>query len=202
MSCRAEADGYWATKSIFAVSRQAPPAFLKVVRPQAHSTRHPRRRPGELVAAGLRPDRFDPYLSNRIHTWLANNAFWRPTFCGRPDRTVRPAPIGFGSRSSVDHDVGSPRRSTAGVWFRRARLLIVSPDSLENLARRQAETPLIALSRFPEPALTTRFSDLHFKGAFVMRQPLAYFSLLEAASPRSRKQRTAWQPTRRRRTRK
>jgi hypothetical protein len=41
----------------------------------------------------------------------------------------------------------------AGVWFRRARLLIVSPDSRVNLARRQAETPLIALSRFPEPAL-------------------------------------------------
>jgi hypothetical protein len=40
------------------------------------------------------------------------------------------------------------------VWFRRARLLIVSPDSRANLARRQAETPLIALFRFPEPALT------------------------------------------------
>jgi hypothetical protein len=39
------------------------------------------------------------------------------------------------------------------VWFRRARLLIVSPDSRANLARRQAETPLIALFRFPEPAL-------------------------------------------------
>ncbi|WP_210318082.1 hypothetical protein, partial [Bradyrhizobium sp. ERR14] len=31
--------------------------------------------------------------------------------------------------------------------------LIVSPDSRDNLARRQAETPLTALSRFPEPAL-------------------------------------------------
>src|SRR5206468_7199841 len=41
----------------------------------------------------------------------------------------------------------------AGVWFRRARLVIVSPDSRDNLARRQAETPLIALCRFPEPAL-------------------------------------------------
>src|SRR3954464_2101439 len=41
----------------------------------------------------------------------------------------------------------------AGVWFRRARLLIVSPDSRANLARRQAETPLIALFRFPQPAL-------------------------------------------------
>jgi hypothetical protein len=41
----------------------------------------------------------------------------------------------------------------AGVWFRRARLFIVSPDSRANLARRQAETPLIALFRFPEPAL-------------------------------------------------
>src|SRR3977135_1708654 len=42
----------------------------------------------------------------------------------------------------------------AGVWFRRARLLIVSPDSRANLARRQAEIPLIALFRFPEPALS------------------------------------------------
>ena len=44
-------------------------------------------------------------------------------------------------------------RGKAGVWFRRARLLIVSPDSRANLARRQAETPLIALFRFAEPAL-------------------------------------------------
>jgi hypothetical protein len=41
----------------------------------------------------------------------------------------------------------------ASVWFRRGRLFIVSPDSRANLARRQAETPLIALFRFPEPAL-------------------------------------------------
>src|SRR5436189_2495907 len=36
----------------------------------------------------------------------------------------------------------------AGMWFRRARLLIVSPDSRVNLARRQAETSLIPLFRF------------------------------------------------------
>src|SRR5437868_12601132 len=41
----------------------------------------------------------------------------------------------------------------AGAWFRRARLLIVSPDSRVNLARRQAETPLIPLFRFLRPAL-------------------------------------------------
>jgi hypothetical protein len=41
----------------------------------------------------------------------------------------------------------------AGVWFRRARLLIVSPDSRVNLARRQAETPLIPLFRFLRPAV-------------------------------------------------
>jgi hypothetical protein len=35
----------------------------------------------------------------------------------------------------------------------RARLLIVSPDSQVILPRRQAETPLIARCRFPEPAL-------------------------------------------------
>jgi hypothetical protein len=39
------------------------------------------------------------------------------------------------------------------VWFRRGRLLIVSPDSRANLARRQAEIPLIALFRFLRPAL-------------------------------------------------
>jgi hypothetical protein len=42
----------------------------------------------------------------------------------------------------------------AGAWCRRARLLIVSPDSRDNLARRQAETPLIALFRFAGPAHT------------------------------------------------
>jgi hypothetical protein len=41
----------------------------------------------------------------------------------------------------------------AGVCVRRARLLIVSPDSRVNLARRQAETPLSVLCRFPKPAL-------------------------------------------------
>ena len=41
----------------------------------------------------------------------------------------------------------------AGVWFRRARLLIVAPDSRAHRARRQAEIPLSALCRFPGPAL-------------------------------------------------
>jgi len=39
-----------------------------------------------------------------------------------------------------------------GVWFRRGRLLIVSPDSRAQRARCQAETPLIALCSFPRPA--------------------------------------------------
>src|SRR3990172_1545212 len=43
----------------------------------------------------------------------------------------------------------------AGVWFRRGRRFIVSPDSRAKLARRQAEIPLIVLCRFPGPALTT-----------------------------------------------
>jgi hypothetical protein len=42
---------------------------------------------------------------------------------------------------------------TAGVCVRRARLRMVFPDSRANLARRQAETPLSALCRFPGPAL-------------------------------------------------
>ena len=41
----------------------------------------------------------------------------------------------------------------AGVWFRRGRLFIVSPDSLAQRARCQAETPLIVLFRFLRPAL-------------------------------------------------
>jgi hypothetical protein len=48
----------------------------------------------------------------------------------------------------------------AVVWFRRARLVIVSPESRDNLARRQAETPLIVLCRFPEPALLADVSDV------------------------------------------
>src|SRR5258708_3202833 len=43
----------------------------------------------------------------------------------------------------------------AGVWFRRGRLFIVSPDSLAQRARCQAETPLIVLFRFLRPALTS-----------------------------------------------
>jgi hypothetical protein len=43
----------------------------------------------------------------------------------------------------------------AGVWFRRGRLLMVSPVR-SHLGRCQAETPLIPLSRFAEPALRTQ----------------------------------------------
>jgi hypothetical protein len=35
----------------------------------------------------------------------------------------------------------------AGVWFRRARLLMLSPDSRAHRARRQAEIPLIDPAR-------------------------------------------------------
>jgi hypothetical protein len=40
------------------------------------------------------------------------------------------------------------------VWFRRGRLLIVSPVRGHH-RRYQAETPLIPLSRFAEPALNS-----------------------------------------------
>jgi hypothetical protein len=43
-----------------------------------------------------------------------------------------------------------------GVWFRRGRLLIVSPVRGHH-RRYQAETPLIPLSRFAEPALSAAF---------------------------------------------
>src|SRR5215467_11753271 len=45
----------------------------------------------------------------------------------------------------------------ADVWFRRGLLLMLSPDSRANLARCQAEAPLIALCRFPKPALVYGF---------------------------------------------
>ena len=44
----------------------------------------------------------------------------------------------------------------AGEWFRRGRLFMLSPDSWAQRARCQAETPLIVLSRFPRPALSSR----------------------------------------------
>jgi hypothetical protein len=40
----------------------------------------------------------------------------------------------------------------AGEWFRRGRLLMVSPVH-GDYRRYQAEIPLIVLSRFPGPAL-------------------------------------------------
>jgi hypothetical protein len=40
----------------------------------------------------------------------------------------------------------------AGVWFRRVRLVMLSPDP-RHPRRCQAENPLIPLSRFPRPAL-------------------------------------------------
>src|ERR1700741_1194367 len=42
----------------------------------------------------------------------------------------------------------------AGEWFRRGRLLMVSPVH-GDYRRYQAEIPLIALSKFPRPALNT-----------------------------------------------
>src|SRR6266568_3801846 len=47
----------------------------------------------------------------------------------------------------------------AGVWFRRGRLVMVSPDSLAQRARCQAETPPIVLCRFPKPVLITNFRE-------------------------------------------
>jgi hypothetical protein len=41
----------------------------------------------------------------------------------------------------------------AGVWFRRGRLLMVSPVR-GDYRRRQAEIPLIVLCRFPGPAVS------------------------------------------------
>jgi hypothetical protein len=46
----------------------------------------------------------------------------------------------------------------ADAWFRRGLLLMLSPDSRANLARCQAEAPLIAPRRFPKPALLDNFA--------------------------------------------
>jgi hypothetical protein len=46
------------------------------------------------------------------------------------------------------------RQVEAGVWFRRGRLLMVSPDSRAQRALCQAETPHIVPCKFPESALT------------------------------------------------
>jgi hypothetical protein len=43
----------------------------------------------------------------------------------------------------------------AGEWFRRGRLLMVSPVH-GDCRRCQAEIPLIVLFRFPEPALASK----------------------------------------------
>src|SRR5258708_3987590 len=47
----------------------------------------------------------------------------------------------------------------AGVWFRRVRFVMISPDSRQPRCRSQAENPLIVLSRFPEPALSAARRD-------------------------------------------
>jgi hypothetical protein len=44
----------------------------------------------------------------------------------------------------------------AGLWFRRGRLFMVSPVCGDH-RRFQAETPLIDLFKFAEPALTTKY---------------------------------------------
>src|ERR1700747_3441593 len=46
----------------------------------------------------------------------------------------------------------------AGEWFRRGRLLMVSPVH-GDYRRHQAEIPLIALSKFPRPALASISED-------------------------------------------
>jgi len=48
----------------------------------------------------------------------------------------------------------------ADVWFRRGRLFMVSPVH-GDYRRCQAETPLIDLFKFAEPALSTRIASEH-----------------------------------------
>jgi Mg2+/citrate symporter len=58
---------------------------------------------------------------------------------------------------------------------------MVSPDSQANLARRQAETPLIALFRFPEPALYGIAPDVIARASLI-GQPVHQLSPLVAAN--------------------
>src|SRR5260370_40178890 len=48
----------------------------------------------------------------------------------------------------------------AGLWLRRARLDIIAPD-LRHPRPAQAEIPLIDLSEFAQPALSTWFDSPH-----------------------------------------
>jgi hypothetical protein len=68
-----------------------------------------------------------------------------------------------------------------GVWFRRGRLLIVSPVRGHH-HRYQAETPLIPLSRFAEPALFEGQDNATYFGAcrgfvYVRARPLTAVAL-------------------------
>jgi hypothetical protein len=60
-----------------------------------------------------------------------------------------------------------------GVWFRRGRLLIVSPVRGHH-RRYQAETPLIPLSRFAEPAINNSASGI-FDFIFSFAKPKIIF---------------------------
>jgi hypothetical protein len=59
----------------------------------------------------------------------------------------------IGMVSAIDRKHSPLSIGAAVRLHRNPHLLIVSPDSRANLARHQAETPLIALRRSPEPAL-------------------------------------------------
>src|SRR5258708_26158739 len=61
----------------------------------------------------------------------------------------------------------------AGVWFRRGRLFMVSPDSQAQRARCQAETPLIDLFKFASPALIT---TLYARSTCVSPRSLTVYS--------------------------
>src|SRR5215471_9487583 len=66
----------------------------------------------------------------------------------------------------------------ADVWFRRGLLLMLSPDSRANLARCQAEAPLIALCRFPKPALMSADRNPHARNQPRRREPMQTISVL------------------------
>jgi hypothetical protein len=78
----------------------------------------------------------------------------------------------------------------AGEWFRRGRLLMVSPVH-GDYRRCQAEIPLIVLSKFPRPALGVQetlayyaFPDIHWQ-KIRTNNPLERFGLSPANSSKT-----------------
>jgi hypothetical protein len=79
------------------------------------------------------------------HPFVPRTPFGR-SFQLYPDQSIEPSSFRFAAAMTTC------RKAASKVDFIKVDV-IVSPDSPANLPRRRAETPLIALFRFVEPAL-------------------------------------------------